>query len=228
MNDELLITLIFGAIAAFVIFKLRSVLGRRTGHEPPPNEGAGDFGAHKRSAGNDAGNDNVVSLPDNRTAQGEPVLDPESPAAAGIAHIQALDPQFNAAGFVGGSEGAFQMIVEAYAGGDRETLQQLLGSEVYRSFEAAITDREQAGHSFETHIEKIRGAEIVEAEVDGREARVTVLFVTEQSNATHDASGELVDGDPNTIETISDLWTFARDTGSRDPNWLLVETATPE
>ena len=80
----------------------------------------------------------------------------------------------------------------------------------------------------ETHIEKVRGTEIVEAETIGREARVTMLFVTEQANATHDADGELVDGDPDTIETISDLWTFARDTGSRDPNWLLVETATPE
>ena len=228
MNDELLITLIFAAIAAFVIFKLRGVLGRRTGHEPPPNESAGGFGAHERSAATDAGTDNVISLPDHRTDHAEPVLDPESPAAAGIADIQSLDPNFNAAEFVGGAEGAFRMVVEAYAGGDRETLQQLLGDDVYKSFEAAIADREEAGHSFETHIEKIRGIEIVEAETIGREARVTVLFVTEQANATRDAGGELVDGDPDTIETISDLWTFARDTGSADPNWLLVETATPE
>lgn len=229
MNDELLITLIFAAIAAFVIFKLRSVLGRRTGHEPPPNEGAaGGFGAAERRASGDGGNDNIINLPDNRGDLGEPVLDPESPAAAGIADIQALDPTFTAGEFVAGAQSAFRMIVDAYAAGDRQTLEQLLAKDVYESFESAIADREHSDQTFETHIEKIRGAEIVEAETIGGEARVTVLFVTEQANATRDSSGELIDGDPDVIETISDLWTFARDTSLADPNWQLVETATPE
>lgn len=230
MNDELLITLIFAAIAAFVIFKLRSVLGRRTGHEPPPSENTG-FGATERRAPADSNNDNVISMPEalsERLEKTEPVMDPDSPAAAGVADIQALDPAFDPHEFVAGAQSAFSMIVDAYANGDRQTLEQLLAPGVYQSFEAAIADREQAGETHERHIEKFRAAEIVEAETVGRDARVTVLFVTEQSSATRDASGAVVDGDPDAVETISDLWTFSRDTSSPDPNWELVDTATPD
>ena len=230
MNDELLITLIFAAIAAFVIFKLRSVLGRRTGHEPPPNENTG-FGAAERRASTETNNDNVISMPDHladRMENTDPAFDPDSPAAAGIADIQALDPTFDPHAFVNGAESAFRMIVEAFAAGDRQTLEQLLAPDVYQSFEAAIADREQANESHERHIERFRASEIVEAETVGRDARVTVLFVTEQSNATRNADGAVVDGDPDAIETISDLWTFARDTSSADPNWELADTATPD
>ena len=230
MNDELLITLIFAAIAAFVIFKLRSVLGRRTGHEPPPNEEAG-FGATERRASTESNNDNIISMPEHlaeRMEKPEPAFDPDSPAAAGVADIQALDPAFDPHAFVKGAESAFRMIVEAFASGDRQTLEQLLAPDVYQSFEAAITDREQANETLEQHIERFRASEIVEAETVGRDARVTVLFVTEQSSATRNAAGAVVDGDPDAVETISDLWTFSRDTSSSDPNWELVDTASPE
>lgn len=220
MNSELLITLIFAAIAAFVIFKLRSVLGRRTGHE----------GSHETIQAREQGaaSDNVVNLPDHRgDAQGRGA-DLPTAVAAGVEDIQRLDPAFDAVEFVGGARAAFQMIVEAYAAGDRETLKPLLAPEVYESFEAAISERERNGETLETHLERFRGVEIADAETQDNDARVTVLFVTEQINVTRDGDGKVVDGEPDAVETVSDLWTFARDTRSADPNWQLVETATPD
>ncbi len=222
MNSELLITLIFAAIAGFVIFKLRSVLGRRTGHEQQP--GASRFGRDDRSS--EKKGDNVVPLPDRG---GPERFDPDaSPLDAALAQIQTLDPSFERAGFLSGGRGAFEMIVAAFAAGDLDTLHPLLATEVYDSFAEAVKNRERDGEVLETSLIGIKSAELSGAELDGQIARVEVTFVSEQVNVTKDQGGNVVDGDAKAIETITDIWTFSRDTTSRDPNWALAETATPE
>ncbi|MXY40936.1 MAG: Tim44 domain-containing protein [Rhodospirillaceae bacterium] len=220
MNNDLILTLIFAAVAAFVLFKLRSVLGRREGHEQRPPD---VFAEAERSTTADNGSDAVLPAPGPQNREAADV-DPESPAAAGIRDIQAVDRDFDPGAFLEGAKAAFDMIVEAFARGDRDALEPLLAPGVYASFEGAIAERERAGETLETTIVALNSAELTAAEMQGRDARVTVTFVSEQSNTVKDAEGNLVDGDPAVVEKITDIWTFARDTRSRDPNWQLVET----
>lgn len=220
MNNDLILTLIFAAVAAFVLFKLRSVLGRREGHEQRPPD---VFAEAERSTTAENGSDAVLPAPAQQNREAADV-DPESPTAAGFRDIQAVDRHFDPDAFLEGARAAFDMIVEAFARGDRDALEPLLAPGVYASFEGAIAERERAGETLETTIVALNSVELTGAEMQGRDARVTVTFVSEQSNTVKDADGNLVDGDPAVVEKITDIWTFARDTRSRDPNWQLVET----
>jgi predicted lipid-binding transport protein (Tim44 family) len=214
----------FAMVAAFLILRLRSVLGRRTGNENPERWTARKPAPQAREAA-----DNVARLPDRSRPAGEagPVLDlpANSPVEAGVTQIKVADPSFDARGFVEGARGAFEMIVGAYAQGDSATLRPLLADDVYENFAAAIRGRQQAKQTLETTLVGIKSADIVEARMDGRTALVTVKFVSEQINVTRDASGTVVEGDPQQIATVTDVWTFSRNTRSRDPNWLLVATS---
>ncbi|MCY4394371.1 MAG: Tim44/TimA family putative adaptor protein [Rhodospirillaceae bacterium] len=220
MNNDLILTLIFAAVAAFVLYKLRSVLGRREGHEQRPPD---IFAKAERSAPAESGSDAVLPGPGHASREADET-DPDSPAADGIRAIQGADRSFDPAGFLEGAKAAFEMIVEAFARGDRDALQPLLAPNVFANFEGAIAARENAGETLETTIVAFDSAELTAAEMQGRVARVTVTFVSEQSNTVKDTDGNLVDGDPAAVEKITDIWTFARDTRSRDPNWHLVET----
>jgi predicted lipid-binding transport protein (Tim44 family) len=218
MNNELILTLIFAAIAAFVIYKLWSVLGRRTGEERQRDPFAGGAGASDKS-------DNIVHMPDRPRAD-EPPVPYSGPAAAGVAEIQAADAGFDPAEFLDGAKMAFEMIVGGFAAGDLKTLKPLLSPEVYGGFETAVREREAAGETLETQMIGFRSVTLSDARMDGREARVTVTFVSEQTNVTRDADGTVIDGDPKSVEKVTDIWTFARDTSSGDPNWVLDETAS--
>lgn len=214
----------FAMVAAFLILRLRSVLGRRTGNEnperwttraPPP--------ASRGEA------DNVARLPDRSTQTdeaSEPVAAPTgSPLEASLTQIKVADSNFEPRGFIDGARAAFEMIVSSYAQGDTATLRPLLSDEVYDNFAAAIRSRQQAKHTLETTLVGVRSAEIIEARMDGRTAFVTVKFVSEQINVTRDAGGQVVEGDPQAIANVTDIWTFSRNTRARDPNWLLVATS---
>ncbi|MBF0391744.1 MAG: Tim44 domain-containing protein [Alphaproteobacteria bacterium] len=213
----------FAMIAAFLVLRLRSVLGRRTGTERQrPEPGVGRPTVDRP--------DNVVELPDRRRTVPEGPADAYTgtPLAAGISQVRIADPSFSPAPFLQGARGAFEMIVSAYAAGDRATLRPLLANDVMANFEAAIDAREQAGEKLETELVSIKSADLDEVVMEGRTARVTVKLVSEQVNVVRDADGKVVDGDPTRMAEVTDLWTFARDTGSRDPNWVLVATRSPE
>jgi len=219
---------IYALIAAFFAYRLKGVLGKRTGSEkqqPNPFEPSS-----RQESGGDQAADNVVRMPDRRGQEEE--TDPFRAEAApdslagGLTQIKIADPSFDERGFLEGAQAAFGMILEAFANGDRQTLRNLQADEVFKVFDDAITARESNGESLETNILEIKQADIVEARMDGRDALVTVKFVSDQTNVSRDRDGEIIDGDPDTVETITDIWTFRRDTGSQDPNWALSETAT--
>jgi predicted lipid-binding transport protein (Tim44 family) len=214
--------IIFAMIAAFLVLRLRGVLGRRTGTEKPRD-------LFPRSAAKrNAVGDNVVSLPDAQRGRDELAPVPAGPRAAspeaGIAQIRAADPSFEVNDFVQGARGAFEMIVHAFAAGDTATLRPLLSDEVYERFAEAIRQRIAAKETHETQLVSIKTAEIDEAELNGRTAFVTVKFVSDQVNVTRAADGKVVDGEPDHVVEKTDFWTFARNTRSQDPNWLLVAT----
>lgn len=226
--------ILFAMIAAFLVFRLRNVLGRRDGHEGGYRDPMGPDASQDNEAPED--DDNVVQLSDRNKDEGWPMADEAEPAQAtpsaadddplaqGLARIQGADPSFNPGEFMEGAAMAFEMILNAYAAGDTSVLKNLLSADVYGNFAQAIRDREQAGEVLEDTLVDIKAADIVEAYFESRHATVTVKFVTEQVNVTRDENGDVVDGNPNAIITVTDFWTFSRDTGSRDPNWTLVAT----
>jgi predicted lipid-binding transport protein (Tim44 family) len=212
----------FAMVAAFIAFRLRSVLGRRMGPDrrrPPVVRP-------------EVRRDNVTPFPDRQPAP-EPAPAVQEPVIAGLAEdalkagltrIRQADPTFNLATFLGGAKSAFGMIVEAFGRGDRAALRPLLADRVYGEFARAIDDRERRGLRHTTDLVGVRSAEAASAEMRGSSARIAVRFVSQQINATLDAEGKVVDGDPKRVDEVADLWTFERDTRSRDPNWTLVET----
>ena len=146
---------------------------------------------------------------------------------AGLEQIRRADHEFSPRRFAQGAQAAFEMIVDAFAKGDTATLRPLLGDDVYDEFAAAIRDRMAEGHVQETTIVALDAAEIITAEMRASTARVTVKFVSQQINVVRDKDGEEVGGDPSLIERVTDIWTFARNTRSSDPNWALIETSIP-
>jgi predicted lipid-binding transport protein (Tim44 family) len=213
--------LLFAMVAAFLVLQLRRVLGRRTGAERPRDPLAGRLGV-KRDA---SPVDNVVTLSDHGKPAEEPVASsaPKT-VASGLGQIRSVDPQFNVDVFLGGARAAFELIVHAFAGGDTASLRPLLSDEVYDQFADAINHRVASHETHETNLVSIKSADVEEAELNGRTAFVTVKVVSDQINVTRAADGHVVDGDPDRVVEKTDFWTFARNTRSQDPNWLLVAT----
>ena len=211
--------ILFAMVAGFLVLRLRSVLGRRTGNERRRNPLMG------RS---ETPRDNLVSLANRRPATEPPAATAPAAdaAAAGLARIHGADPGFDAAQFLEGARAAFEMIVAAFATGDKQRLRPLLSDDVFNPFAAAIDERAAARERLETRILQLKQLEIAEAELAGRTARVVVKFVTDQIHVLRAHDGSVVDGDPDRPIEKTDFWTFTRDTGSSDPNWVLVATAS--
>jgi len=152
------------------------------------------------------------------------VADAGSPLAIGLDAVAGTDPEFDAKHFITGARAAYEMIVNAYAEGDRRTLKNLLSREVYDGFEAAIVEREKRGDVVESRFVSIDNATITAAELRGRSAQLTVRFQSKLVSVTRDKAGEVIDGSADKVTDVTDVWTFARDLSSRDPNWKLVAT----
>jgi len=232
-------TLIFLVLAVVIFFKLRGVLGQRTGNERPPFD---PFTRRKTGEPEVANDGKVVPLP-RRTGEDvsaatiaaqdvdhriSSVATPGTPLAASIGEIMAADRNFDPQQFIDGARTAYEMIVTCFAKGDQKALKPLLGREVFDGFASAISEREARGESVEFNFVGFEKVEMVDAALKGGTAQVTVKFVSKLISATRDKAGEVVDGDPVHIADVTDIWTFARDVGSRDPNWLLVATETVE
>ena len=217
MDGAFLDILIFGMVALFIFLRLFAVLGRRTGSERQPGPDPLKPPQDQRVTEDRA----VVPFP--RAAQpGAPSL--ANSVLEGVKAIRRVDPSFDPDLFINGAGHAYEMIVGAFAAGDKATLRSLLDEPVYNGFVQAIDQRVQAGHTQESHFAKIKGAEIREISVKGTIAEITVRFASDMITVTRDSRGTVVAGHPNEPGEVVDLWTFARDLRSRDPNWLLVAT----
>lgn len=222
-------SLIFLVLAVAIFWRLRGVLGRRTGSERPPV----DPFPKRDDAAPAESNDNVVTLP--RGGQRAPVRSDgaeriDEMAPAGTALNKALkmlvsaDANFEPDYFLTGASAAYEMIVTAFAAGDRAELKPLLSPEVYSGFVAAIDERERRGETVESTFVGIDRAEITEAALKSGVAQVTVRFVSKLISVTRGRDGTVVDGDPTKVAEVTDVWTFAREIRSRDPNWKLIAT----
>tara|TARA_R110001583_G_scaffold190212_1_gene354314 strand:+ start:5360 stop:6142 length:783 start_codon:yes stop_codon:yes gene_type:complete len=233
--------ILFALIAVFLVLRLRSTLGRRNGEEKQgptdvfgrrPHEDDSNDTAHGAGAANGAPqpSDNVYRLPDADKATGKDQggVAPDSSAFGVLQEIQKTDPDFTQQDFLNGARMAFEMIVEYFAKGDKDGLNPLLSPEVYKNFAAAIDARAEKGEQEETTLVGIKSATIDDASFEGRTAYITIKFVSEEVSVIRNNDGDVISGDPNKVVEAEDLWTFARNIESRDPNWLLVATETPD
>ncbi len=202
---QVLELIIFAGLAAIVLYQLYSVLGRRVGRQP----------------GDETTPDQSRVLP----VRDEPdvPLEDDGVQLTGLAALRSLDPGFDLTRFLGGARSAYEMVVKAFAAGDRETLKKLLSPEVMASFESGIAAREAEGSTDEVEFLQAPRADMEKADVVGDTARITVRFLAEFRSRSKGPEGEAVD-DRRTAE----LWTFERNLKSRDPNWTLVHVDAAE
>jgi len=230
------INLVLLAVAVVIFWRLRSVLGRRTGHERKPFD---PFGSREsaESAGDKNASGNVVTLPGreherdagfeedaDRPAVWEGIAERGTPLAKTLEKIVAIDRSFTPQSFLEGARIAYDMIVTAFANGDRKALKSLLSSDVYEGFERAISERESRGDTVDSTLVGIDKATLIDATLKAKSASVTVKFISQIISATKDKEGRIIDGDPKKVREVTDIWTFMRDLSSRDPNWKLVAT----
>lgn len=219
MNAQLIELLILIAIAGFVLFKLKSVIGTRTGHEAPP-----EYLTRDKAVEGAAIPTPLRPVPSGDDATPDTAVPEEFRAA--LSEIARVEPGFSLEQFLDGARGAYEMILMAYEEGDRATLKGLLTRDVYAAFDSGIGQREAEGVTVEARFIGVRDARVTAVQVDPatREAEVTIRFVGELITAVRDAENRVVEGDPNEIRRQTDVWTFTRKLGARDPNWLLSST----
>lgn len=232
MDANDFITLFFLVAAVLIFLQLRSVLGRRTGHEKPPVD---PYSARESVKPAQADDDKVVTLPrrdqmdeEQRWADVDALAKPGTDLNAAIRSLVQSDPSFNPKEFVKGAGMAYEMIVMAFADGDRKTLKELLSKEVFDGFDMAISEREARGEVVKSSFVGIDKADIVNAVVKDSEAQITIRIVSHLISATYDKAGAVVDGEADTVAEVTDIWTFARDIRSRDPNWKLIATESEQ
>lgn len=227
------------AVALVVFWRLKSVLGTRTGTEKPPIDPF-DVKRGEVQKGPEA-NGTVLRFPQNGQPApqlpadvGEPVepvwkgfAEPGSDLAQSLEKLAEGDPSFNPRTFVDGARMAYEMIVDGFAKGDKAALKNLLSKDVFEGFARAIDERETNGHRVESRFVGIDRAAIQSAGLSGKKAVITMEFVSELISATYDKADQVIDGDPREIREVTDVWTFERDVTSRNPNWKLVATQAP-
>jgi len=230
-------TIVFAIIAIFVVWKLRSVLGTRNGAERPPIDPAP--GANPGPGGFPKAMGQVVRLP---TAASAPVVNPAaavdpgqrwkgfaepgSALAQGLDSIAGADPSFTPAGFLSGARSAYEMIVTAFAKGDRATLGNLVAPDVLDNFGRAIQARAARGETMQTTLVSIDAATLEEARLAGQTAQIAVRFAAKLVSHTRDKAGAVIEGSAESVVDHLDIWTFSRSTASRNPNWQLSATET--
>ena len=216
--------ILFGMIAAFLVLRLRGILGRRQGFERPPEQRPGNVVDLRASAANAR----VQPVPPVIDGVAEPLVtitrtlpDESSPAGQAFAAMRRVDGSFAPARFLEGAEAAFRLIVQGFAAGDRAALRPLLTDDTFRAFDGAISGRETANETQRTEIRSIGSVGVDVAELQDHNASITVRFVSDQVNVTLGPDGNPVAG-ADALTEMTDLWTFERMLGSSDPAWRLA------
>lgn len=215
---------ILALIAGFILLRLRSVLGDKTG-----NDTSSYFSKPSRAYPENL--ESVVQL-DEKSMKPKPKDEPDTYFATltdnavmdGINAIRNKDPQFTATRFLGGAKGAFEMVFDAFNKGDKQTLKMLMSEPLSQEFSKVIEDSEAQETRTETTLVSVVAKEITKATLHLNTAQLTVLFVSEQVSVTRNKAGDIVGGDASEIKTAEDHWVFERDVSSKNPNWKIIET----
>ena len=215
IGSQLLDIVLIASVAGFVLFRLYTVLGRRTGHERPPQD--------NYRLGPQQAQDAVGAVPKLSHASADR---PSDPVASGLFDIGLADHGFDREHFLKGARAAYEMILTAFAANDRATLKPLLSEEVYTAFDSVMLRREQGGEKAALTLVGFSDVKIIAASLKGTVAEITLAFGARLISATMDSGGKVIDGDAKSVRDITDVWTFTRDTRAHDPNWTLVATSS--
>lgn len=211
-----------GIVAVFVLLRLRSMLGKSGGADPDEV-----WKSATRSIYHAKGL-SVPDKPGKKPADEETIplnLQDNKAVADGLKAIRTADPSFSVTDFLSGSKVALEWVIEAFSKGDKAKLQMVLSAECFKRFSEDIDLHANDADRRETTLVSILATDITQAGMkDNKTAHITVQFTTEQINVLRDKEGNVVGGDPSQIEKAIDIWTFERDTASRDPNWKIVAT----
>ena len=210
---------LFAMIAAFLILRLRSVLGKHRNS----GEGKSNLGLHTLTQSH-----KTEKQPAEGDSKEESKIEPQNSEkdndGVDLVEIQGAIPGFEKGEFLAGVRAAFEIIVNSFSSGDKEKLAGLLSDEVFNNFSSAITDRERLGHVSESSLIRIIDTVLLEANISDGSVLLTVKILSEQINATKGEQGEVVDGNPDLVLEVADIWTFSKEIESPDPNWRLVAT----
>lgn len=213
---------ILALIAGFILLRLRSVLGQKTGHDNP-----GYFNrAQAPKTPEPVVHVHEASLKPKPKEEADAYMATISdPAIAEtLAAIKTRDPLFTATSFLLGARMAFEMVFDAFAKGDKATLKQLLSDALYQQFVAEIDARGKEANKTETTLVSVEAKDIVQASLDKNTARLSVRFLSEQIALVRDREGKVIEGDPSDIHHVEDEWVLERDITSKNPNWKIIET----
>jgi len=219
MSSAAIQLIVLAGIALFLVLRLKNVLGTRDGFEGPTNAPAPVKEVSKRR-------------PDLEVIEGgvdhdiSDHIDAAGSAGKALAAMKRIEPSFNVTEFMGGARGAYELILMAFEKGELATLKQFLSDDVYDSFAGVVESRAKEGLKIEANFIGVREVKLKDAEFDStsNEGEITLKFVGELTSVVKDASGGIVEGNPNEVKRQKDVWTFARVMGSADPNWQLVAT----
>ncbi len=218
MSSAIIQLIVLAGIALFLILRLKSVLGTRTGFEKPaaPRPVQGRAAARPDLEVIEGGVDHDIA----------DFVDIASDAGKALAAMKRADPDFTVVDFMEGAKAAYEMILMAFENGDLETLERLLDPEIFAAFKEVVESREAEGLRIDAQFIGLREVKIVDASFDEttREAEITLRFVAELTSVVRDRQGQIVEGNPEEIRRQTDIWTFARVMGDPDPNWILVAT----
>ena len=220
MQESQLLDVVLIVVAGVVLFRLYAVLGRQTG-----NERTRDLFRLGRTQSAPNAGDNVVKLPESAAKPEQARESAGGTIAQGVVELKAADKSFDADKFLAGAKSAYEIILTAFAKGDRDTLRPLLNDEVFHAFDEVIRGREQRKERVQFTFVGFKEVKIADAGVRGQSGEVTVSFAAQFISATQDSNGSVTDGDTKAVRDVTDIWTFARDIRSRDPNWVLVATS---
>ena len=222
MSAELIQIIIFAMVAAFIALRLISTFGRNPGDEHPPR-----VDPMQRRENGSSPNFDIGSKPD-RSPDPVRYLHVAPHVGEALTQMSRQDPQFDAALFLDGARKAYEMILEAFWKGDKETYTPFVDEDIAQNFSTAIAARDAEGLTLSNRLVALNKAEITHAVISGTTGSITIVFDADIIAATHDQDGNLVEGSMSDTHNVKDKWVFSRNLGSGDPNWTLVETATVE
>ena len=194
-NFEYLDIILIAMIAGFIILRLRAILGKRTGHE---NKDYNDLFSKKIR----------------KKVNEENIKNNDSKKLDDMARKQ----------FIQGAKVAYETIVTSFARGDKKTLKPLLNQEIYQSFSDEIDKRDKGNEKSELTFVGLKSAEIQNFEKKDNIYTFTVNFVSEIITCKKDKDNKVIEGDPDEIKTVNDVWKFSKNMWSTNPNWFLVDT----
>ena len=196
--------LIFGVIAIFLIFRLKNILGTKTGLE---DNNSGEKNKPEQYS-------NVVSLKSSKINSDNIEID----------KILKVDPNFNNVDFLNGSKTFFEMVLKSFVSGNLDTIKDFIKPSVLKSFKGAIDDRNKENETLIIDLKSVEKNEIVSSVITKTAIKIYVMFETLQITALMDKNEKIIDGDTDKEILVKDEWVFEKKIKDENPNWTLIET----